>query len=142
MATATLTRIEDLDVDKAAWDVEYYTESIASLTGQAEKDAFHAAVVAAYQDLHTQPKQPALTYTEKRILTFAARPIRVAGKREAAIRAEFGFGAVKYYQLLNALLDRPEAAAFAPLTVNRLCEIRDARRAARSSAAAGTGTTR
>ncbi|WP_448699646.1 DUF3263 domain-containing protein, partial [Streptomyces avidinii] len=38
---------------------------------------------------------------------------------------------VRYYQLLNALMDDPRALAHAPGTVNRLRRIREAQRARR-----------
>jgi hypothetical protein len=38
---------------------------------------------------------------------------------------------VRYYQLLNALLDDPRALSHDPVTVNRLRRIRETRRAER-----------
>ena len=37
----------------------------------------------------------------------------------------------RYYQVLNALIDRPEALAYDPMLVKRLRRLRDASRAAR-----------
>ena len=45
---------------------------------------------------------------------------KYAGAKEQAIRAQFGMSATRYYQVLNALIDRPEALAFDPLLVKRL----------------------
>lgn len=65
------------------------------------------------------------------VLALEGRQWRTAGAKERAIREELGLSSTRYYQLLNALLDRPEALAHAPVLVNRLRRIREARRAAR-----------
>ena len=62
---------------------------------------------------------------ERRWATAVRRGPREAGRREEAIRAEFGMGAVRYHQLLNRLLDSPEAEAADPVTVHRLQRLRD-----------------
>ncbi|MBT2364817.1 MULTISPECIES: DUF3263 domain-containing protein [unclassified Streptomyces] len=53
------------------------------------------------------------------------------GAKERAIRERLGMSPVRYYQLLNALLDDPRALAHDPVTVNRLRRVRDARRSRR-----------
>ncbi|MGV2386920.1 MAG UNVERIFIED_CONTAM: DUF3263 domain-containing protein, partial [Thermobifida fusca] len=45
---------------------------------------------------------------------------KLEGTKEQAIRDEFGFSPTRYYQLLNQIIDRPEALAFDPMTVKRL----------------------
>ncbi|MFH9549351.1 DUF3263 domain-containing protein [Streptomyces sp. NBC_00377] len=50
------------------------------------------------------------------------------GAKERAIREELELSPVRYYQLLNALLDDPRALAHDPVTVNRLRRVREARR--------------
>ena len=61
-----------------------------------------------------------------------------AGAKEAAIRAEFDLPVARYYQLLNATLDRPEAIAYDPMLVRRLQRMRDARTDARSARVLGS----
>lgn len=79
-----------------------------------------------------------LNETETRMLAFEqCRWWKYAGAKESAILAEFGVSATRYYQHLNALLDRPEALAHDPMTVRRLRRLRDARRAARSARRVG-----
>ncbi|MGW6913530.1 DUF3263 domain-containing protein [Kitasatospora sp. NPDC054939] len=68
---------------------------------------------------------------ELAVLELEGRQWRTAGAKERAIREELGLSGTRYYQLLNALLDRPEALAHAPVLVNRLRRVREARRAAR-----------
>ncbi|MFI8001652.1 DUF3263 domain-containing protein [Streptomyces sp. NPDC086010] len=53
------------------------------------------------------------------------------GAKERAIREELDMSPVRYYQLLNALLDDRRALAEDPVTVNRLRRVRDARRGRR-----------
>jgi hypothetical protein len=81
-----------------------------------------------------------LSDLERDVLDFAGTTWRYAGAREAAIRERFGLSATRYHQLLNGLLDRPEAWAYAPVTVKRLRRLRDQRassRSRRSTTAAG-----
>ncbi|MFI6447923.1 DUF3263 domain-containing protein [Kitasatospora sp. NPDC050543] len=68
---------------------------------------------------------------ELAVLALEARPWRTAGAKERAIREELGLSSTRYYQLLNALLDRPEALAHAPVLVNRLRRVRERKREAR-----------
>ena len=49
-------------------------------------------------------------------------------RKERAVRARFGVSAARYYQLLNRLIDRPEALEYDPMLVQRLRRLRDARR--------------
>ena len=62
---------------------------------------------------------------ERRWSASVRRGPRQAGRREEAIRAEFGMGAVRYHQRLNLLLDTAEAEASDPVTVHRLQRLRD-----------------
>ncbi|MGC5019942.1 DUF3263 domain-containing protein [Micromonospora sp. DT47] len=68
-----------------------------------------------------------LTERELRILAFEQQWWKHAGAKEQAIRDTFGLSATRYYQLLNALLDRPAALAAEPLLVGRLRRLRSSR---------------
>ncbi|CAL9533869.1 DUF3263 domain-containing protein [Streptomyces lavenduligriseus] len=68
---------------------------------------------------------------EKAILALERRAFAGPGAKERAIREELDLSPVRYYQLLNALLDDERALAHDPVTVNRLRRIREARRAER-----------
>ncbi|SDT63983.1 DUF3263 domain-containing protein [Jiangella sp. DSM 45060] len=57
---------------------------------------------------------------ERRILDFEHRWWKYPGAKEQAVRSELGMSATRYYQVLNALIDRPEALAHDPLLVRRL----------------------
>lgn len=71
----------------------------------------------------------ALTELEVRILEFEKNWWRFAGAKESAIRELFDLNPPAYYQLLNNLIDRPDALMASPMLVKRLRRIRDARRA-------------
>ena len=61
-----------------------------------------------------------LTELEMRILAFERSWWRSPGAKEREILDALGMTATRYYQLLNELIDRPEAAAFDPALVARL----------------------
>lgn len=65
----------------------------------------------------------ALTDRERAILDFEAAWWQQRGAKEDAIRAQFDISPVRYTQLLNQLLDQPEALAYSPTVVNRLRRI-------------------
>ncbi|MFI6037729.1 DUF3263 domain-containing protein [Streptomyces sp. NPDC051315] len=68
---------------------------------------------------------------ERDILALERRGFSGPGAKERAIREELDLSPVRYYQLLNALLDDPRALAHDPVTVNRLRRVREARRSER-----------
>ena len=67
------------------------------------------------------------------ILAFERQWWKFPGAKEQGIRDSFGLSAVKYYQVLNSLLDRPEALAQDPLLIKRLRRLRTQRQQARSA---------
>ncbi|WP_435256039.1 DUF3263 domain-containing protein [Streptomyces althioticus] len=68
---------------------------------------------------------------EREVLALERRGVVSPGAKERVIREELGLVPVRYYQLLNALLDDPRALAHDPVTVNRLRRVRGARRGER-----------
>lgn len=79
-----------------------------------------------------EPAQPsiansALTPQELSILEFERQWWRYPGSKEGAIRELFSMSSPRYYQMLNALLDRPEAELAYPTLVRRLRRLRDVR---------------
>jgi hypothetical protein len=81
----------------------------------------------------------ALSDLERDVLGFAELRWRYPGAKEGAIRERFGWSATRYYQVLNSLTERPEAAAYAPVLVARLRRLAQLRRQQRSSAGRVTG---
>jgi Protein of unknown function (DUF3263) len=76
---------------------------------------------------------PALSERDMRVLAFERGTWRNAGAKEQAIAEVLGITATRYYQLLNELIDRPEAAEFDPALVARLRRQRVRRRRMRSA---------
>src|SRR4028118_907936 len=75
----------------------------------------------------------ALSERDQQILAFERLWWKYAGAKEQAVREQFAMSATRYYQVLNALIDRPEAVAFDPLLVKRLRRLRAARQRQRSA---------
>ncbi len=74
-----------------------------------------------------------LSERDREILNFERQWWKYAGAKEQAVREKFDMSSTRYYQVLNALIDRPEAIAFDPLLVRRLRRLRAARQRARSA---------
>jgi hypothetical protein len=72
-------------------------------------------------------EQDALTDRERDVLDFEKQWWRHAGAKEQAIRDTFDLSPTRYYQLVNALLDRPAALAYDPVLVKRLRRLRASR---------------
>jgi hypothetical protein len=64
----------------------------------------------------------------KAILDFERNWWKYPGPKERAVREQFGLSAARYHQLLNGLIDRPDALAYDPMLVRRLRRLREARR--------------
>jgi hypothetical protein len=80
-----------------------------------------------------EPGAGELTERDREILAFERHWWKYAGAKEQAVRELFDMSATRYYQVLNALLDRPEALAADPMLVKRLRRLRAARQRARSA---------
>ena len=70
---------------------------------------------------------PGLDERAREILAFERRWWKHAGSKEQSIRDTFGLSATRYYQLLNGLLDDPEALKHDPVLVGRLRRLRASR---------------
>ncbi len=74
-----------------------------------------------------------LTERELEILAFERQWWKYAGAKEQAIKDLFDLSATRYYQVLNALLDRPEALVADPMLIKRLRRLRTTRQQTRSA---------
>ncbi|MQY31079.1 DUF3263 domain-containing protein [Nocardia aurantia] len=74
-----------------------------------------------------------LSRHELDILAFERKWWKYAGAKEEAIRELFGLSATRYYQVLNAVVDRPEALEADPMLVKRLRRLRTSRQKARAA---------
>jgi hypothetical protein len=69
---------------------------------------------------------------ERAMLDFERSWWTEPGPKEAAINEQLELSTTRYYELLNELIDRPEAEAHDPLVVRRLRRMRDRRRRSRA----------
>ncbi len=74
-----------------------------------------------------------LTRREREVLAFERQWWKYAGAKEEAIKELFGMSGTRYYQVLNALVDRPEALAADPMLVKRLRRQRASRQKAKAA---------
>ena len=74
-----------------------------------------------------------LTELEQRVLEFEKQWWRYAGAKESSIKELFDLTPPTYYQLLNNLIDRPEALLSQPMLVKRLRRLRESRTEARAA---------
>lgn len=82
-----------------------------------------------------------MSLRDAEILTFERQWWKFAGAKEQAIRDKFQMSATRYYQVLNALIDKPEALAQDPLLVKRLRRLRATRQRNRSAKRLGIDLT-
>jgi len=77
---------------------------------------------------------PSKTLPERatQILDFEREWTRHVGAKEEAISSQFHVSSARYYQMLNAVIDSPAAAAYDPMLVSRLRRTRDNRMRDRS----------
>jgi hypothetical protein len=78
---------------------------------------------AATQEQVGEPAS-GLTETEAAVLAMERSWWKYPGAKETAIRDQFDRSPTRYYQVLNALIDRPDALAADPITVYRLRRLR------------------
>lgn len=76
---------------------------------------------------------PALTPFEESLLEFERWSWKHGGARDTAAFELFGVSWPRHVQLVQALIDRPEAEEYDPVTVRRLRRLRDARARDRSA---------
>lgn len=74
-----------------------------------------------------------LTDRERAMLELERTWWKFAGAKEQEIRARFDLSSTRYYQVLNALLERQEALAYDPLLVKRLRRLRADRARSRTA---------
>ena len=74
-----------------------------------------------------------LSQRDREILEFERHWWKYAGAKEQAVREKFDMSSTRYYQVLNALIDRSEALEADPLLVRRLRRLRASRQRQRSA---------
>ena len=92
-----------------------------------------ATMEAARSSVDEHDAGALLSDRDRGILEFERQWWKYAGAKEQAIRDLFDMSATRYYQIVNALIDTPEAMAFDPMLVKRLRRLRATRQRARSA---------
>jgi hypothetical protein len=97
------------------------------------QESVHMDAANALTPGNEAPSADELSERDREILNFERQWWKYAGAKEQAVRDKFDMSSTRYYQVLNALIDRPEALAFDPLLVRRLRRLRATRQRARSA---------
>ncbi|MFZ1363033.1 MAG: DUF3263 domain-containing protein [Candidatus Nanopelagicales bacterium] len=79
-------------------------------------------------DLRDGVRREELSDLELRILEFEHRWYRHRGEKHVDLSREFGISPIRYFQILNHIIDKPAAVVAEPMLVNRLRRLRDSRR--------------
>ena len=82
---------------------------------------------------HTERAAAGLGERDQNILEFERQWWKYAGAKEQAIRELFDMSSTRYYQIINTLIDTPEAMEFDPMLVKRLRRMRASRQKQRSA---------
>ena len=124
-------------------------EQLEASWAESRSQANDIDVISIYDDpmivASSQPdgREPVgeLSTRDAGILSFERQWWKFAGAKEQAIRDKFQMSATRYYQILNALIDKPEALAHDPLLVKRLRRLRATRQRNRSAKRLGIDLT-
>ena len=101
--------------------------------GEGSKGDRDGAIARTEQSGDDSELTDGLTRREHDVLAFERQWWKYAGAKEDAIKELFSMSATRYYQVLNALVDRPEALAADPMLVKRLRRLRASRQKARAA---------
>jgi hypothetical protein len=101
--------------------------------GFLEEDFMYQAASASAASASADGGLSQLSERDQAILGFERQWWKYSGAKEAAIRELFDMSSTRYYQLINTLIDTPEALEFDPMLVKRLRRMRSSRQAARTA---------
>ena len=87
-----------------------------------------ADTLASVDQTNPRRHDAALDDRSRDLLDFERESWKLEIPKERAIRERFGFSAARYHQLLNRVLETPQALTYDPMLVRRLHRVRDARR--------------
>ena len=73
----------------------------------------------------------ALNDLERAIIDFERTWWQEPGRKDVAVRQRLDLSPTRYYELLNHLLEKPDAMEYDPMVVRRLQRLRDRRRRVR-----------
>lgn len=118
---------------KSAWLNVPADEAVVFDWRKGQKSIMDGAMARAERSGDDAELTDGLTRREHDILAFERQWWKYAGSKEDAIKELFSMSATRYYQVLNALVDRPEALAADPMLVKRLRRLRASRQKARAA---------
>ena len=87
----------------------------------------------AARAVESMPSGDSLSDRDRSILEFERQWWKYAGAKEQAIKDLFDMSTTRYYQVLNSLIDSPDALAHDPMLIKRLRRMRASRQRARSA---------
>jgi hypothetical protein len=96
-------------------------------------DPYDGAMESVWAQGDAQEAAETMSDRDRRILEFERQWWKYAGAKEQAIRDLFDMSSTRYYQILNGLIDSPQALAVDPMLVKRLQRMRAARQRTRSA---------
>ena len=102
-------------------------------TAREERAGSSARDAAELHSAELHAADPALSERDRKMLEFERQWWKFAGSKDEAIRQQFDMSGTRYFQILNDLIDRPEALAADPLLVKRLRRMRSSRQKARAA---------
>ena len=112
----------------------YDGRGLPATEGGSEKEDGESMTAAnVVTSIHSVRPAEELSERDQDILSFERLWWKYAGAKEQAIRDKFGMSATRYYQVLNALIDRHDALAHDPLLVKRLRRLRSVRQRTRAA---------
>ncbi|GAB0104412.1 DUF3263 domain-containing protein [Nocardia sp. JMUB6875] len=108
-------------------------DSAAARDISASEDGIPADAHGAPEHIADEDGAHGLSRRELDILDFERKWWKYAGAKEEAIRELFDLSATRYYQVLNTVVDKPEALAADPMLVKRLRRLRASRQKTRAA---------
>ncbi|MGN6089760.1 MAG: DUF3263 domain-containing protein [Actinomycetales bacterium] len=128
---ATSADLEEIDVDVPHATLAGTRSAVAGSAAAALDSA--GAAAQPFDTAFDTAFDTGLSERDRAVLEFERAWWKYAGSKEQAVRELFDMSATRYYQVLNALIDRPEALAADPMLVKRLRRMRASRARARSA---------
>lgn len=136
-----MTRMSFDEYDRDSNEENTEKEKLEEILGGSENTGFSSGLVEEdfmYQAANVSSTSElsglsGLSARDQAILGFERQWWKYSGAKEAAIRELFDMSSTRYYQLINTLIDTPEALAFDPMLVKRLRRMRSSRQAIRTA---------
>lgn len=88
------------------------------------------------------PDTPEFTAEHREVLDFEKQWWKHQGNKTAQVQAKLKMSAARYYRVLGAAIDHPEALTYDPMLVKRLRRLREVRKTQRRSRREETSSTR